>query len=373
MPYFDPKPKTCKADLYNREVELSKLINFLKFSPLILILGLRRTGKTSLLYTALNESKMPNIIFDCRELPGNRVISLSGFFDVMAKCVNRFLRLRRRLARKFISMVEHIEGISVLGFSIKFKRSKGISSLVDVFDSLNELAEKENFRLIFAFDEAQELRRIAGFRVDRLLAYIYDNLRNIGIILTGSQIGLLYKFLRVNDPEAPLYGRARNEIFLSNFTVEQSIDFLIKGFKQYNVSPPMEFINEAVYRLNGVVGWPTLLGYKAISRRTFNSKLIDEVLIEAAQLARSEFEHFLALRWQARDRYLAIIRALVNLDRASWREIKRYLEFSLGGKIDDKNFTVLLKNLVDAGFVIKTAEGLYKLADPVLKYSFMKR
>ena len=217
------------------------------------------------------------------------------------------------------------------------------------------------------------MRRIAGFRVDRLLAYIYDNLRNIGIILTGSQIGLLYKFLRVNDPEAPLYGRARNEIFLSNFTVEQSIDFLIKGFKQYNVSPPMEFINEAVYRLNGVVGWPTLLGYKAISRRTFNSKLIDEVLIEAAQLARSEFEHFLALRWQARDRYLAIIRALVNLDRASWREIKRYLEFSLGGKIDDKNFTVLLKNLVDAGFVIKTAEGLYKLADPVLKYSFMKR
>jgi hypothetical protein len=35
-----------------------------------------------------------------------------------------------------------------------------------------------------ALDEAQELRFIKGF--DKLLAYVYDNLRGIGVVIAGS-------------------------------------------------------------------------------------------------------------------------------------------------------------------------------------------
>lgn len=40
---------------------------------------------------------------------------------------------------------------------------------------------------------------------------------------------MLRKFLRLEDPEAPLYGRHRREIFLERFTVQQAIGFLKAG------------------------------------------------------------------------------------------------------------------------------------------------
>ncbi len=370
MPYFDPKPKTNRSDLYDREEELNELTRLIKISPLILILGLRRTGKTSLLYTALNEIKIPNIIIDSRELPYNKIISPNDFTELLIRNLNKFLKSRRKIANKFINLIKNIESINIMGLSIKFKRNKAASTLIDLLNSLNKLAEEENFKLIIAFDEAQELRRITALRLDKLFAYIYDNLKNITLILTGSQIGLLYKFLRINDPEAPLYGRARNEIFLKNFTNEQSKDFLIKGFKQYNITPPIEFINNAINKLNGNIGWLTLLGYKSISKRSFNSKLINEVINEATKLVRSEFNHFLSLRWQAKNKYLLIMKCLANFDEASWSQIKMSLELNLGKKIDDKNFSILLKNLIDASFITKTINGTYKFTDPILKYAF---
>ena len=47
--YFDPAPKTKRKDLYNFDEELRKFIEAIKGSDrLILVTGLRRTGKASL-------------------------------------------------------------------------------------------------------------------------------------------------------------------------------------------------------------------------------------------------------------------------------------------------------------------------------------
>jgi AAA+ ATPase superfamily predicted ATPase len=44
---FDTAPKTNKRDLYDRETELEKFKDAIEYSSLIVIQGLRRTGKTS--------------------------------------------------------------------------------------------------------------------------------------------------------------------------------------------------------------------------------------------------------------------------------------------------------------------------------------
>ncbi|RLG06055.1 MAG: ATP-binding protein, partial [Thaumarchaeota archaeon] len=45
--YFDPAPKTKRKDLYNFDEELRKFIEAINGSDrLILVTGLRRTGKT---------------------------------------------------------------------------------------------------------------------------------------------------------------------------------------------------------------------------------------------------------------------------------------------------------------------------------------
>lgn len=55
--YFDETPKTNRLDLYNFDEPLHQLLRSLRDGTrLTTITGLRRTGKTSLLLTALNEA-----------------------------------------------------------------------------------------------------------------------------------------------------------------------------------------------------------------------------------------------------------------------------------------------------------------------------
>ena len=370
IPYFDPRPKRRCIDLYNRREELHKLIEYMSSSPLILLLGLRRTGKTSLLYTAINESKIPCIVFDLREIPGDGIITMDIFLKFFSDKINLFLEKNRRIAERFLKVVKHIEEISIVGLKIKIKSMRrGGLNIIELFRALNDATESIGTNIVLAFDEAQELRRIARYRFTRILAYIYDFFENISILLTGSQIGLLYNFLKISDPESPLYGRAYDKIYLKNFTPEMSKEFLIQGYKQYGIDPPEELIEYAVSKLNGVVGWLTLLGYRSVRNRIFDKKVVDEVLDIASRIAFNEFKHFLALRWQARDRYISIMRNLA-IKELTWSQLKRSVELDLNQRIYDKNFTNLIKSLIDGGFISKNSEKYYFIVDPALKRYF---
>ena len=65
---FDTAPKTDKQDLFDREAELEKFKSSIAYSSLIVIQGLRRTGKTSFLNVALKESDLPYVVSDIRGL-----------------------------------------------------------------------------------------------------------------------------------------------------------------------------------------------------------------------------------------------------------------------------------------------------------------
>ncbi|MEM4189527.1 MAG: ATP-binding protein [Candidatus Caldarchaeum sp.] len=69
MTYFSPGPKTHRREFYDREKELSQLLDALKGKDkLIVVTGIRRIGKTSLIRVALEESKLPYIYLDLRKL-----------------------------------------------------------------------------------------------------------------------------------------------------------------------------------------------------------------------------------------------------------------------------------------------------------------
>jgi len=55
---FDPRPKTSKNDLYDFDREFEKLVKNIG-KPMNIVSGLRRTGKTSLVLTAISESDTP--------------------------------------------------------------------------------------------------------------------------------------------------------------------------------------------------------------------------------------------------------------------------------------------------------------------------
>jgi len=317
MKLFDPRPKSHLNEFFDREEELNEFIRSVNTSPLTLVLGLRRYGKTSLILTGLNSIKAKYLYIDCRMLPSG-MIGVSDFTQLLAMALNRFTRRYRSLRSALFRLLEGVSGVHVgaFGIAVNLRRFQP-SNLMELFESLNELDE----RVILVIDEAQELRRMARYRADQLLAYIYDNFRNLRLVLSGSQIGLLHRLLRLDDSTAPLYGRAYAEIRLRRLSNELSREFLKKGFEEQGLSPPEDFMDYVVDSVDGVIGWLTYIGFKVSILKSFSREAVDEVLEEAFKIVLEELENFLSLRPMARRRYVEALRAIALLDEASWSNI----------------------------------------------------
>jgi AAA+ ATPase superfamily predicted ATPase len=65
---FDPRPKSQRSALFDRDEEIKELKESVARSPLTFLLGIRRIGKTSVLKVALNEPKAPYVYLDLRIL-----------------------------------------------------------------------------------------------------------------------------------------------------------------------------------------------------------------------------------------------------------------------------------------------------------------
>ncbi len=351
--YFSLGVKSRREDFYNMEVELDTLMSELRspISRMVVVKGIRRTGKSSLVRVALSELDLPYILIDLR-LSGS--ISPEDIYSYLSDELGRLLE-RKKGVKKFLSKIKEVE---IAGLRIEISR-KSLSTVGKLVSALNEWAESEGTYLVMAFDEAQDLRLIRGF--PGLLAHIYDYEERIKLLLAGSEVGLLDRLLGRENPSSPLFGRAYAEIRLRKFPRERSLEFLVKGFEQVGMSPPQRELEEAVDRLDGIVGWLTYYGYHRMRMR--HEDALDRTINEGASLAAQELENFLSIRGVARKRYVEVLKILTTPSR--WSDVKRGLAMTLGTKISDKQITTYLRELVEYGFVEKR-DGLYEMADPLL-------
>jgi len=355
---FSPYPKTKREELFDRERELREIKDSIKHEErLILLLGLRRLGKSSLLNVALNELPYPSVKVDVRK-------TYSEFSSVNRYVIGKMLLSamsgRRRLIKEARVFLERVRGISVSGVRVEIT-SKDFS-ITELFEALNEYGEKAG-RVVVAFDEAQYLRFGGATRYDGILAYAVDNLENLTFILTGSEVGLLFDFLKFDDPNAPLFGRYHHDVTLKRFNPEMSREFLRAGFEEAGFEVSEREIDDAVEELDGIPGWLALYGYMRVTRNLGYEEAINEVLREAKSLVQTELSKLFAYS----PRYRVILKAIA-LGYSRWRDIKDYLTLKLG-YVNDSNFSKLLENLVKSGYVEKKG-GRYTIPDPVLARVF---
>ncbi len=360
---FDLRPKYTKYDLFDREVELSRVIEYVGRLglPITLVLGFRRVGKSSLILVAIRELGLPSIYIDLRKFEERQYLSYRDFVLEIQREVNN-------LTSRFpglIDFLRNISGVSIMGNQVLFSwKGSGRVSLASLLDALNDWASNG---VVIVFDEAQELVKArGGFNVLPVLAYAYDNLRRIRFIVSGSKMGLLYRFLRIRDPESPLFGRAMGVVELSPFTRDQVAEFLRRGgFEELGI----EFRDfDAVYeRLGGIPGWLTYFGLRYYEYRDLN-KAINETVSYAIALIRQEFNNFLTDKVAARDRYLTIMR-IVARECAGWSEIKNGLEVELGMEISDSRISEYLRQLLDSAWIVKV-DNKYCPAEPLIGAAF---
>ena len=209
----------------------------------LLITGPRRIGKTSFLYASLNElaeDGVPHIVIDTRA-----ATSLNSRYPqrVIAEQVYRAL-----LGRNVVgSVLSKVRGVKLGPLELEIGDRP---DLVEVFSLLDRTGNP----VVVAFDEAQYLR-FSNEDMTRFFAWVLDALRNVVLVFTGSQVGVLENFLKLYDGSSPLFGRYEVRIRLPRFNPSESFEFLERGFREVGKPVDDEELLSAIQTLDGVPGW----------------------------------------------------------------------------------------------------------------------
>ena len=353
---FDLKPKVNRSDLFDFDQEIDALTKFIKepSTRLIVIKGLRRTGKTSLILSTLNTLNVPYVFIDIREI----IRSRRGLYMLLSNALNDFIKRYSKydaLIKSIVNVLSLIRGINVAGLEISIKWGKDRPLLTDIFKGFNMAAGDHNTRIIVVIDEAQRLAGSLGVEVWNAIAYAYDFLSSLTFIITGSEVGVLNLIL--NNPESPLFGRGYVEVSTRELTREESIRFLKLGFSETKVMVSDNELNDAVDKLGGIIGWLTYYGYV----RSFGGRDLESIINDAVNLAKQELENFLKTRVNGR-RYRVILRSLAN-DVREWGRLKRTLEDYEGVSISDRVIHEILTTLKNHSIINNNLE----FTDPVVR------
>jgi AAA+ ATPase superfamily predicted ATPase len=359
---FDPRPKENIEELFDREKELEGLRQSIK-TPLTLLLGVRRIGKTSLLKSFLNSLKKPYIYVDMRLLEEGGY-SKASLYRLLSGAVSK---ATSRWGEKILGYFRGVRGVSISGFSVEFDWGEKNLTTVDIFSRLNEFALNniEDGYIVVAFDEAQLLRMMRGGkgRLDfrNILAYCYDNFSGLGFILTGSEVGLLFGFLNLDEPASPLYGRYVNTVTVDRFTEEMSLEFLRRGFEEANMQVKDDNLRAIVEKVDGIVGWLAYYGHACVTAGGVSDTIVKTVTAQALRLVSKELGELFK-----RSTYYKHVLHAISLGEKRWMSIKKAVEAWSGKMLTNAEITRLLNNLIDLGIVVKT-NGVYEITDPLVR------
>ncbi len=350
--YFEITPKTRKEDLFGSDYYLELLKSYLQDQGvrLVVIKGLRRVGKTSLLNVGLQEAGLPFVCLDVRNSP---------FYDKKEFMIFLLKRIQEKTGSLWDKIMDKIAGVGrgYKSFSVElfFSQEANVSSF---FGNFNEQLKKKGASFILAFDEVQLLKQI-GF--DYFLAGVFDNYTQIKVVLTGSEIGIMDQFLGKEAYEAPLFGRAYLELTVGKIREEAVAKFLEEGFKQINKKIEFEEIREVISTFDGIIGWATQYGWFR-SKKISHQKALQKVEEEGKIILRRELESFLTKK-KSKGNYLRTV-ASVAKGKNTWISLKQ--SFAKAGiPLSDSQLHLYLKELIEYGFVEKINEQ-YFLADPLL-------
>ncbi len=329
---FDPRPKSSRRELFDRERELKVLDKAAeRGEPLITVLGIRRIGKTSLLKSFLEE--WTGLYIDMRGV--RRELDL---YERISEGLEEGLGKLRRL-------IEGVRGINIVGVEVEIKyRGKDSISLAGLLEELDKRGEK----IIVVFDEAQLIRPPLSVEIKNAIAYAYDNLEHTTIILSGSEIGLLRDFIGIGNPSSPLYGRYTLELPVERFPPNLSIEFLEKGFQEAGVRIGRETLEEAVEFFDGIVGWLVFFGKSYID----GVRDLERIKEAAVQVAVKELER---LDWKSKN----VLKAIAS-GAKTWSSIRRFIEEKKKTTIPKSTLTRAIKRLERLGIIRD-----YEFLDPI--------
>ena len=172
-----------------RENELKIISSAIQKPGSLLVYGLRRIGKTTLIKKALDDNNSKYIYFECQK--ANEQINVNLFIDILKEKLDF-------IDAEFSSFLQVFKELN--------KRYKGYIFVIDEYSYLKQY---------YLESKAPETRQMAD-KIDSEFQNIIDNnLSNINLIMSGSIIHIMETLV---EYKSALYGRFNDIIVLKEFS-----------------------------------------------------------------------------------------------------------------------------------------------------------
>jgi AAA+ ATPase superfamily predicted ATPase len=227
----------------DRKEETKQLIDSVKNGINTTLISVRRMGKTGLIHHTFNAlAKDKSII--CIYIDIYATQNLSDFTNQIASIILKTFPKTKRIGKEFINMIKGFAPVfsydpftGLPNVSLSFTQTNQPEhSLVSLFEFL----EKQNKKIVIAFDEFQQITEYPEKNVEQILRTLIQSLKNCSFIFSGSQKHLLLEMF--SSAKRPFFSSTQF-MFLSNIEIYEYSKFIKKIFTKHQRTITEEAIN----------------------------------------------------------------------------------------------------------------------------------
>lgn len=360
----------------DRENEIKELIRHIKAMSNTCLLGMRRMGKTSVLFKIGKEIDDPIPIYvNCYGIPDKK-----RFASLLSDSIRdayithtgdgRYTSAIKKYVKK---SVDHIAyqltdmDVSVgqyfrIRIGIKQKDIDQDVLLEDVFNYAERLGENKGKRFVILLDEFQDIGSRWGEDFLKRLRSIVEKQKNVCYVFCGSSITFMSSL--VENTRSPFY-RQLDKIMVKSLPDEEVKYFVRHRFELcgYNISD--ESINKFIELTHSIPDYVQRIGSIASwLSKNITSKVVEKAYEKMLIELDSEFRETISKLNQRSGIYGAILTGLSRYTALS--DIGRFIGYDLSRAT--RQITYLQK----VGLIEKTGYGEYGITDPILK-DWLKR
>jgi AAA+ ATPase superfamily predicted ATPase len=370
-PFIVGKPATGEY-FVNREKELHRLLLLAeglekKSSSNSILIGLRRTGKTSILQNLIvnlepNRRIIP-LMISCYGMTSKSRFAKLVVDQALANYVNKTgdnaykARILNVLGQKAKAAKEMVSEVRFSEFSLKVRDSKTDEDdlIEDSLGFVESLAEEKNSYFLIILDEFQDLIKWGDDSLKRMRTVIQNQKRTC-YVLSGSATTIMHDL--VYESRSPFY-RQLVDIPVGKLPNDVVRNFVKERFRSAQVKIGDEELNKIVTYCDGYPDYVQRLGLELYLSAGPNGSITESIVDQAYEnivlTLDGEFENYFAT-FSPLDKELLIAIASSKI-RAS--EIAREVRKPLANI--SKNLTLLL----NYGVVERPLPGQYRMTDPV--------
>ncbi len=354
----------------DRESEIRELAKQIKSMSNVCLLGLRRMGKTSILFKVVKQINDPIPIYvNCYGIPDKRrfasMLSDSirdGYITYTGDgkyktAIKRYVKESvGKIAYQLTDMDVSIGQYFKIRMGIKQKDIDPDIIMEDAFNYAERLGKSKGKRFVLMLDEFQDIGSRWGEDFLKRLRSIVEKQKNVCYVFCGSSITFMSSL--VEDAKSPFY-RQLYKIAVKSLPGKDVKRFVKRRFQLCSYVISDEVINKFMEFTHSIPDYVQRLGLIASHiSKDITQDVIEQAYEDMLIELDSEFREMLSKLNQRSGIYGAILTGLSRYDSLS--NTGRFIGYDLGKAM--RQITYLQK----VGLIEKTARGRYEITDPIL-------